>query len=912
MSRKFSITVLDTLLKTVEVEFKIPLLGFGEIKFPVSEHAKEWWKNEKAREDLLNAIDNAEQTFSSQYPDNKAAQLLKEFSLKNEEEFQRVIAELLNHFDEQKITWLMADKLGKGFEKIVSNKELQNALIDYIPYLRDELSKIKEFREVITYLLQKQIASTTSLTYETTQEIKDLLLEQRTRKTENQLIFTPEVFNDIDKLPEPSDFLPPGSRMPFYRNKVFTGRESDLISLAKTLLGSNQGSSTTIITQAIATTGMGGIGKTQLAIEFCYRYGRYFHGVHWVNAYNASIEAEIASCGREMDIKHFPDTTLEQVTTTVREWQKQSMRLLVFDNLEDPKLVTKWLPKLNGLHILITTRRQQWSPDFGLSILPLGTLQRSESLTMFRKLAPRLIETSDEDVNLLAEKLGDLPLAIDLAGRYLHIHPTLTPISYIQSLDEILEHESMQSKWFEELGISSPTSHDLSLLGTFKLSWEKLQNQIQQQIFILSGWLAPNTPIPSELFKAAFGIDSKKVEEIIYQLDTLGLVHSTFGQPTIHPLLAAYARSLDKDIQNLIILRDGIEKEIFTHLSEFAAQEPKLVATKLAQLHAHVRACISHINNKQPENIHILWFLYGWIMSSIGNYYEAKESLEKDLEFAIKIHGTIEHPEVRPTALLLAGVLTKLARYSDAEHLLAVKTSPSSDDNSVEFLSALTLASLYHDTEDYAKAKALLEPLLSSKESELGKEHLLLTPLLTALGDIHRHLGDYVKARALLERALEISEKELTSDNPQIAVVVNDLGMVFETTGHTQKAIQMFQRALSVNEKYYGTEHPETATSASNLGYVCYNTGDLERAKILLERALKIRLKTFGEEHHAVAQCFHRLSLVFTKMNELTQALNYEHKALAIYQKQFSQNSGTVSILQRNIHNLERQINPSG
>lgn len=196
MTRKFSTTVLDTLLKTVEVEFKVPLLGFGEIKFPVSEHAKEWWKNEKARGELLNAINVAEQKFVSENPENKAAQILHDFSLKNEEEFQKVIAELLNHLDEQKIIWLMADKLGKGFEHIVDNQELQNALTDYIPYLRNELSRIREFREVIAFLLQKQIANTTTLTYEATQEIKDLLLEQRTPKDK----FTDEWFMEQTEL----------------------------------------------------------------------------------------------------------------------------------------------------------------------------------------------------------------------------------------------------------------------------------------------------------------------------------------------------------------------------------------------------------------------------------------------------------------------------------------------------------------------------------------------------------------------------------------------------------------------------------------------------------------------------------------------------------------------------------------
>lgn len=196
MPRKFSTAVLDTLLKTVEVEFKVPLLGFGEIKLPVSEHAKEWWKNEKARRELLNAINVAEQKFVSENPENKAAQILHDFSLKNEEEFQKVIAELLNHLDEQKITWLMADKLGKGFEHIVDNQEIQNALTDYIPYLRNELSRIRDFREVIAFLLQKQIANTTALTYEATREIKNLLLEQRTPKDK----FTDEWFIEQTEL----------------------------------------------------------------------------------------------------------------------------------------------------------------------------------------------------------------------------------------------------------------------------------------------------------------------------------------------------------------------------------------------------------------------------------------------------------------------------------------------------------------------------------------------------------------------------------------------------------------------------------------------------------------------------------------------------------------------------------------
>jgi tetratricopeptide (TPR) repeat protein len=717
MSGKFSKRIFDTLLNALEVEFKIQL-GVVEIKLPIGNHAKKWWENKKASEELLVAIQSAEEKFVRENPNNKAAQILHDFSLKDEKDFQAVVAQLMYHLDEEKIVDLAALKLSFGFEKYVSKKEIQIALDDYLPYLQRELIGLKSFCEIISAITIQRIDKTTSQTLDITKKVNikvDELLEKHESEHTKLIAFEPEIISNLEELPEPGQ-LPLGSRILFYRNAVFTGRIDELKDLARSLFSNNK---TTIINQYVATTGMGGIGKTQLAVEFCYRYGRFFHGVHWINAYNADINAEIASCGREMGIRDFPDTTSEQVVTTLREWQKQPLRLLVLDNLENQKILNEWLPKLNGLHILVTTRRQQWNLDLGLHILPLDTLPRSDSLTLFRQLSPRLINTPDATLDHLPERLGDLPLAIDLAGRYLQVHPTLSPISYLHNLDTVLEHESMQSKWFAALDITSPTVHDLSLLGTFKLSWKKVQNKIQQKIFILSGWLAPNTPIPLDLFKAALEVDTKTVEEALYILYELGLLRTTFGQPVIHPLLAAYARTFDSDMQNLITLRDGLESGIIANLSELTSQEQSLgLLTKLTQLNTHFKVCISYIEKEKPEQIHILSFIHGWLLSYVGNYQEALKTLERDLQFAINKYGTIEHPEVKPTVVLLAGVLTKLARYSDAEHLLATNSSSATDnDTIVEELSTLTLSSLYHDTEDYAKAKALLEPLLSSNEA---------------------------------------------------------------------------------------------------------------------------------------------------------------------------------------------------
>ena len=133
---------------------------------------------------------------------------------------------------------------------------------------------------------------------------------------------------DADKVPPPGD-LPPGSRMPFGPNARFTGREPQLLALARALFpprppGEGLGvRAKVLITQAIQ--GMGGVGKTQLAVALAYRCGRYLHGVHWVNAAQPeAIGAEVAACGRAMGLRPWPDALPDQVALTLRVWQDRS------------------------------------------------------------------------------------------------------------------------------------------------------------------------------------------------------------------------------------------------------------------------------------------------------------------------------------------------------------------------------------------------------------------------------------------------------------------------------------------------------------------------------------------------------------------------------------------------------------
>jgi hypothetical protein len=162
---------LDKMLDVIEVELKLPL-GIAEVKMSPTKIAKDWRENEKKRNELQNAIQRAEEKFVAEHQDRKVAQMIRELPLHSEEEFKQVIASLLTHLSEEKITWLAKVQLTKIWGNVTSAEEIRKALELYLPYLRHELNSIKEFRDVISALTLERIDETTARMEKDVQQIK--------------------------------------------------------------------------------------------------------------------------------------------------------------------------------------------------------------------------------------------------------------------------------------------------------------------------------------------------------------------------------------------------------------------------------------------------------------------------------------------------------------------------------------------------------------------------------------------------------------------------------------------------------------------------------------------------------------------------------------------------------------------
>jgi TIR domain/NB-ARC domain len=208
--------------------------------------------------------------------------------------------------------------------------------------------------------------------------------------------------------------LPLVWHVPYPRNPNFTGR-SDVIARLQKELQSGQAAA---VTQAIA--GLGGIGKTQLALEYCYREASSYRVVWWIRAESKETRmADLAALAERLQLAPVDEPNLSNSVRVVIDWLDRTPGwLMIFDNVERPEDLEHLLPAAGRGHVLITSRHAAW-----------GALAKTVSLNVWttEESTQYLRKRTDEDdteankraATALAEALGHLPLAIEQAAAYI-------------------------------------------------------------------------------------------------------------------------------------------------------------------------------------------------------------------------------------------------------------------------------------------------------------------------------------------------------------------------------------------------------------------------------------------------------------------------------------------------------------
>jgi tetratricopeptide (TPR) repeat protein len=737
-----------------------------------------------------------------------------------------------------------------------------------------------------------------------------------------------EALARLNELPEQTILkpaaLPKNSRFPGIRpNQLFVGRTEDLRQLAVWLKRGDA----VVISQSTTVTGMGGIGKTQLASEFAQRYGTYFSGgVFWLSfAEPELIPSELAACGELADV-HPLDTRVKQVLS---DWQDGIPRLLIFDSCEDPQLLVRWRPEVGACRVLVTSRQTDWDPGLGIQMLPLGLFESPDSLDLLRGLQDDQA-TDDPDLNAIASDLENMPLALHLAGSFLNAHrKEMSPAEYLNALHQV---EPLKPRSLKAGGYSpSGHDHDVGLALSISLEWmqkESETNHLAVDLLKQIACFAPGEFIPLDLIRTSAGADKAggtEFEDGVNRLLEMGLVEDNLQNDLrMHVLVAWFVRNslpiksaLLARVDQAVLLAAAQANQsgnfanmwpVLPHLKYLTDEALKgshdLAARLANELGYYLEAIADNsgarsyyqqalaFNQKTLGEAHpdttVSLNNLGGLLTSIGDYKSARPYYEKALLIRRKVLGS-DHPDTARSLNNMGHLLQMMEDYSGArpyyEQALAVRRKALGEEHSSTVISLNNLGGLLQEMGDYPGARTYYEQVLAINRKVLGEEHPATAGSLNNLGGLLQAMGDYTAARFHFEQALAINRKILGSEHPATATSLNNLGEALQAMGDYAGARSSFEQALAIRRKALGEEHPDTASSLNNLGELLQVMGDYAAARPFFEKALFIRRKVLGEEHPATIACMNNLGKLLLAQGDDVGAQSYLEQAQVIEQK---------------------------
>jgi tetratricopeptide (TPR) repeat protein len=704
--------------------------------------------------------------------------------------------------------------------------------------------------------------------------------------------------------------LPPVWNLPYASNPNFTGRG--------TLLGGLQAGLTRepgmVHPQLIA--GTGGVGKTQLAVEYAWAHRAGYDAVWWVGAETtAGLQGDYAALAPQVGLGQ--DANQDTMVAAVRAWLEDNPRwLMIFDNADDPQAIIPLLPRAGDGHVLVTCQQED-DLDRRADLVPLDVLT-PEDATQF--LLARTGHTDLAAAGQLADALGCLPLALEQAGAFIAQAKVITLARYL----ELFTQRSL-----ELLGKGHPSGgYRHTVDTTWDLSLQRLHQDTPAATGLLSllAFLGPDDlpwgllashPARLPAILAAAAADEVALAEVIGALQHYSLIKVSGDGLSSHRLLQAVIREdLDGNArQQWAAAAIGLLRASFPKESEDVRTWPDC-----QRLLPHVLAAAGH-----TEQLGVTAALEGtsWLLDRAATYMQGRAQFTQArglLERALAIDETIhepDHPNIGAAHLNLGVVLRLLGDLTGAkthyEQALAIAVAAYGPDHPEVATGRNNLGVVLRRLGDLAGAKTQLEQALAIDEAAYGPDHPEVADDRSNLANVLHDLGNLAAAKTQLEQALAIDEAAYGPDHPKIAIRRNNLGNVLQALGDLAGAKTQLEQALAIAVATYGPDHPNVATARINLGSVLQALGDLAGAKTQYEQALAIDEAAYGPDHLEVGTDRNNLGSVLQALGDLAGAKAQYEQALAILQAAYGPDHPTVALVMNNLARLrERQDGPDG
>jgi len=641
--------------------------------------------------------------------------------------------------------------------------------------------------------------------------------------------------------------------IPYQRNPLFTGREDVLKKLSEAL----RAGKTAALAQPQAISGLGGIGKTQTAVEYAYRYRDDYKDVLWVKAETeVSINADFVTIANLLDLPEKQEQDQHKIVEAVKRWfQAQSGCLMIFDNADDLAMVRDFLPPGGKGHILLTTRAhatgriaqrievEKMEPEEGALFL----LHRATILDPDAPLDDAT-KTDCDTAKAIVQAMDGLPLALEQAGAY--IEETACGLQGYLRL-----YRAQGVRLLKEHGEFTP-DHPEPVVTTWSLSFKNVEqaNPAAAELLRFCAFLAPDA-IPEELFTESAAELGPIFEPVASDLSSLNAsIRELLKYSLVHRDPETNTLSIHRLVQE--VLKDQMPEETQRLWAERA-----------------VRAVSSAFPNPEYRNWDVCrkYLLHAQICSTLIEQY--------DLLFT----------EAATLLNNLGYYLWQRGEYEQVESLhqraLAINENVLGAEDSDTATSLVHLGFFYMEQGKYEEAEPLHQRSLSIYEKVLGQDHPWTATSLNNLAALYDDQGKYEQAEPLYQRALAIRERVLGPDHPDTSHSLNNLAALYDNQGKYEQAEPLYQRALAIRERVLGAEHPDTALSLYWLAFIYSRKGEYEQSEKFYVRTLKIYGKALPPDHPYIAGALENYASLLRKMNRTTEAEPLEERARVIRTK---------------------------
>lgn len=668
-----------------------------------------------------------------------------------------------------------------------------------------------------------------------------------------------------DKAPLTVGVLPSVRNVALAPTPDFTGRVDELDKLRQLFDARATG------TAIVAIHGLGGVGKTQLALRYARSCAADYDVVWWLRAEQpATLATDFADLAAELRLPGRGEPDQRAAIEAVKHWLARSARwLLVFDSVHEPRDLDPYLVPGAPGQVLITSRHASWP---GIAKLHLRELRREDSVSLLLSrsgVRDRTTKDHTAAAGSLAEALGDLPLALAQAAAFMEEHAI--------GVDEYLALFRERQEELMRRGAESGTAPTVAT--TWDIAFRQLSARAPAaaEMLALCAFLAPDD-IPRDGLRegdrvcppalAAALRDPIALGDQVAALRRYSLIDAQDDALVVHRLVQSVVRERLSDDER----RAWAERAVWLVSQAFPQDlEDPAVWPKCKRWLPHARVVAERAGaaGVAQEAIEGLYHRAAKYSRYAGAFAEARELFHRAIALAVPIGGAESHE----VGTLYRGLARTLEREGS-----------------------------------FAEARRLAEGALAIHIASVGPEHESVARDHHCLMTICRQLGEGAEVDRHLLRMIAIYEKIYGEDAPQLIVLLNDRGFILRERGDLEGARELLERALRIGEATLGRDDPDVATFHSNLATVLEQQGDFEGARRHAERALEIGEKCYGPDHYAVAIRRNNLGVLLMSMGELASARAELERAVAIGRRVFPAGHRRLARFESNLKRVESEL----